>query len=125
MVDQSRRAEGLLYVPTLPRTGSGQVQLELRTLPDGRLALPAYTSRIQLTKCCGDGQPWGAVNSEGLDEIQRSTGCDVVLLDAEMPAGSRRESAPYDPYEEDLDSHIPTSFLQEPYGTGRTRGNGR
>ncbi|MEV0947132.1 SAV_915 family protein [Rhodococcus sp. NPDC049939] len=113
MVDQSsRHAGGVLYLPMLPRSASGQVQLELRTLPDGRLALPAYTSPAQLARCCGEGQPWGAVNSDGLDEIKSSTGYDVVLLDAEMPPGSRREVAPDDRDDEEPGSHIPMSFLQ-------------
>ncbi|RVW02278.1 hypothetical protein EF834_11690 [Rhodococcus spongiicola] len=112
----------MLYVPMLPRNGSGQVQLELRTLPDGRLALPGYTSLNRLTQCCGKGQPWGAIDSGGLDDIKRMTGYDVVLLDAEMPSGSRRDTVPYAQDEEEPGGHLPASFLEEPYGTGR-RGN--
>ncbi|AOW93795.1 hypothetical protein BFN03_17145 [Rhodococcus sp. WMMA185] len=91
------------------------MQLELRTLPDGRLALPAYTSPAELARCCGAGQPWGAVNADGMGEIKRSTGYDVVLLDGEMPPGARRESVPRDPGDEEPGSHIPMSFLQKPF----------
>ncbi|WP_338109532.1 SAV_915 family protein [Rhodococcus zopfii] len=44
----------------------------MRTLPDGRLALPAYTSLPELIRCCGPRQAWMSVDSAGLQEIHRT-----------------------------------------------------
>lgn len=81
----------VLYVPIRRRDSSGQVELEMRTLPDGRLALPAYTSLEELVRCCGPRQPWMGVDSTGLREIHRTTGYDVVLLDGRQPPPPRVE----------------------------------
>ncbi|KSZ58134.1 hypothetical protein Z045_13075 [Rhodococcus pyridinivorans KG-16] len=75
----------VLYVPIRRRDSSGQVRLEMRTLPDGRLALPAYTSLEELVRCCGTQQPWMGVDNTGLQEVHRTTGYDVVLLDGRQP----------------------------------------
>ncbi|WP_280761589.1 SAV_915 family protein [Prescottella agglutinans] len=83
--------------------------MELRRLPDGRLALPAYTSLDQLVNCCGGHQPWAAVDDDGLREVRRSTGYDVVLLDAELPPEHwhRRLEA----VDEESGAHLPQSWL--------------
>lgn len=101
----------ILYVPTRRRDGSGQIRLEMRTLPDGRLALPAYTSLRELVRCCGPRQPWMGVDSTGLQEIHRTTGYDVVLLDARQP--------PPPPPEDE--SGPPRSWLQDPIGRSGNR----
>ncbi|MCK0091249.1 SseB family protein [Rhodococcus sp. F64268] len=100
----------ILYVPTRRRDKSGQVRLEMRTLPDGQLALPAYTSLQELVRCCGPRQPWMGVDSAGLQEIHRTTGYDVVLLDAAQPP-----PAAEDEYRRS------GGWLQDPLGRTRTR----
>ncbi|WP_277370747.1 SAV_915 family protein [Rhodococcus rhodochrous] len=75
----------VLYVPIRRRDSSGQVRLEMRTLSDDRLALPAYTSLKELVRCCGPQQPWMGVDRRGLQEIHRTTRYDVVLLDGRQP----------------------------------------
>ena len=75
----------VLYVPIRRRDSSGQVRLEMRTLSDDRLALPAYTSLEELVRCCGPRQPWMGVDGRGLQEVHRTTGYDVVLLDGRQP----------------------------------------
>ncbi|MBH0119632.1 hypothetical protein I0Q12_08915 [Rhodococcus sp. CX] len=102
----------ILYVPTRRRDGSGQVQLEMRALPDGRLALPAYTSLPELTRCCGPRQAWMGVDSAGLQEIHRTTGYDVVLLDGKQPP-------PPPPSLEDEFTQ-PRSWLRDPLGRAET-----
>lgn len=100
----------VLYVPIRRRDDSGRVRLEMRTLPDGRLALPAYTSLQELVRCCGPQQPWMGVDSAGLQEIHRTTAYDLVLLDARQP-----------PAPPAADEYRPTeSFLQDPLGGRRT-----
>ncbi|TCN52190.1 hypothetical protein EV641_10866 [Rhodococcus sp. SMB37] len=100
----------ILYVPTRRRDGSGQVQLEMRTLLDGRLALPAYTSLQELVRCCGPRQAWMGVDSAGLQEIHRTTGYDLILFDARQPPPPPEDE--YDP---------PRSRLQDPIGLSGNR----
>ncbi|NLV81279.1 MAG: SseB family protein [Rhodococcus sp.] len=104
--------DDVLYVPTRRRDGSGQVRLEMRTLADGRLALPAYTSLQELVRCCGPQQPWMGIDSAGLEQIHRTTGYDVVLLDARQP--------PPPPPSTDDGYRRPRSWLQDPLGRPRT-----
>jgi hypothetical protein len=100
----------MLFVPTRRRDGSGQVLLETRALPDGRLALPAYTSLPELTRCCGPRQAWMGVDSAGLREIHRTTGYDVILLDGKQPP------PPPPPSEDEYTQ--PRSWLRDPLGRG-------
>ncbi|MFD6893963.1 SAV_915 family protein [Rhodococcus sp. NPDC060086] len=104
----------ILYVPTRRRDGSGQIRLEMRTLPDGRLALPAYTSLQELIRCCGPRQAWMGVDRTGLQEIHRATGYDLVLLDAAQPP------PPPPPAAEDEYGRS-RSRLQNPIGRAGTR----
>ncbi|MFD6859406.1 SAV_915 family protein [Rhodococcus sp. NPDC060090] len=104
----------ILYVPTRRRDESGQVQLEMRTLLDGRLALAAYTSLQELVRCCGPRQPWMGVDSAGLREIHRNTGYDLVLLDAAQPP-------PPPPSATEDESRRPRGWLQDPIGRTGTR----
>lgn len=103
----------ILYVPTRRRDKSGQVRLEMRTLPDGRLALPAYTSLQELVRCCGPRQPWMGVDSAGLQEIHRTTGYDVVLLDARQP--------PPPPSTAEDECRRSRGWLQDPIGRAGAR----
>lgn len=71
--------------------GATEVQLELRNTEDGRLALLCYESLDLLLAACGNGQAWISVYREQLDNVQRSTGADVVLWNAALPEDSRAE----------------------------------
>jgi len=106
---------GILYVPIAGRPGTA-AHLELRRLPDGRLALPAYTSLDKLVNCCGPHQPWGAVDDDGLRQVRRSTGYDVVLLDAAFPPEHRKRQLEI--FEEEAGSHLPSSWLSREWGNG-------
>lgn len=101
----------VLFVPTRPRDGSGSSLLEMRTLTDGRLALPAYTSLERLTSCCGPQQPWIAIDAHGLRETENDTGYEVVLLDAAMPVSEQKHTS----LDDDGDSP-PASWLHNPMG---------
>ncbi|CAM2954466.1 SAV_915 family protein [Prescottella defluvii] len=103
------RRRNVLYVPVTGRPGAA-AHLELRRLPDGRLALPAYTSLQQLVSCCGPHQPWGAVDDDGLREVGRATGYDVVLLDAKLPPEHWKKDASVHVDDEPGD-HLPPSWL--------------
>lgn len=99
----------VLYVPVVSRPGAA-AHVELRRLPDGRLALPAYTSLEQLVNCCGPHQPWGAVDDAGLREVRRATEYDVVLLDAKLPPEYRKQDDSV-PVDDEPGGHLPTSWL--------------
>ncbi|WP_305093349.1 SAV_915 family protein [Prescottella sp. R16] len=101
---------GILYLPITGRPGA-MAQLELRRLPDGRLALPAYTTLDQLVTCCGPHQPWASVDDTGLRDVAQTTGYDTVLLDAELPAEARHREMPPEP-----DEYRPTSWLSDGWG---------
>lgn len=93
--------------------------MEMRTLPDGRLALMVYTSLQQLTNCCGPKQPWIALDDRGLSEVQALTGYNLVMVDVRIPS----EPVPAVEVEQDSDlgEHIPRSFLRSPIGTTKRR----
>lgn len=110
---------GLLYVPTRPRDATDTVRLEMRTLPDGRLAVMVYTSLTQLTKCCGPRQPWMAVDDRGLSEVQALTGYDLVMVDVSIPLEPVHVAD--DEVDDDLGEHIPRSFLHNPVGRAKRR----
>jgi len=101
----------VLYVPIRRRDGSGQIELEMRTLPDGRPALPAYSSLQELVRCCGPQQPWMGVDSPGLQEVHRTAGYDMVLLDTRQPPP---------PPDEDED-HPSEYLLDDPLGRRGSR----
>jgi hypothetical protein len=66
---------------------------ELRTLVDGRLALPVYGSATSLVRCCGDAQPYGVFPVSALAELVGSSGADVVGADLPLPPELRRTAA--------------------------------
>lgn len=74
--------DGVLYVP-IRVARAGGVQVELRRLDDGRIALPAYTSPAELVRGCGPAQRWAALDGIGMRALRSS--CDVVLVDVQLP----------------------------------------
>ena len=76
----------IVYLPTTVRPGpDGQSGIELRSLPDGRVALLAYTALDRFVDCLGPHQPWGLVHTDRLHEIARSQPYDVIFLDIPLP----------------------------------------
>ncbi|MFC7449729.1 SAV_915 family protein [Rhodococcus daqingensis] len=120
MVEHAHFGADILFVPTPPRDASGQVQLELRTLPDGRLALPVYTSIPSLVRCCGPFQHWSALDGSGFDGVKAATGFDVALVDASIPNEHRQR--PPEPVQAD-DTALPDSWLESAsaWGDGNLR----
>lgn len=120
MIEHTQFGADVLFVPTRPRDASGQVQLELRTLPDGRLALPVYTSIPSLVRCCGPFQHWSALDGSGFDSVKASTGFDVALVDAGIP-DEHRHRLP-EPVQVD-DAAPPDSWLESgsAWGEGNLR----
>jgi hypothetical protein len=81
----------LVYLPSQPvRRGDREAVLELRHVEDGSLALLAFSSLEDLVAGCGEHQPWVAVSAEHLPELQRLSGAEHVLWDAELPEPLRR-----------------------------------
>lgn len=69
--------------------GAEEVNLELRPMQDGRLALLAYSSLDLLIAGCGEHQPWIAVPVNRVHDCQQQSGADVVLWDLELPEEMR------------------------------------
>jgi hypothetical protein len=72
----------MLYVPVhnYP-TSVHDLTVDFRRLPDGRLALFAYTALDRLIAACGTTQPWILLPTAQLDRIGENTSYDVILLD--------------------------------------------
>ncbi|WP_217641603.1 SAV_915 family protein [Actinopolyspora alba] len=66
------------------------MSVDLRRTRDGRTALLVYSSNERSVRCCGEQQPWVAVHTEKLDELDRSIHFDLILLDVEIPQEFRR-----------------------------------
>lgn len=99
-----REESRTFWIPAAGGSADGRCTLELRPLADGRLALLAYTSRDSLLTGCGHRQPGVEVLARSLDEIAGTSGCDVVLVDGELPDHARRSAPP--------PGDVPRSFLQ-------------
>lgn len=76
----------LVYVPcTSAEPTNGELNLEMRQLADGRLALPVYSALDRLVTYCGERQPWAAVPRDRLVEASMSAPFDVIVLDLDIP----------------------------------------
>ncbi|MBE9376399.1 hypothetical protein IQ251_18260 [Saccharopolyspora sp. HNM0983] len=83
----------VVYVPCeRVLRGDTEVTVELRQLEDGRTAVLAYTSLDALVENCGDLQPWASLPSDKVQHIQESSGAEVLLWDAALPAEQRKDS---------------------------------
>lgn len=84
----------VVYVPSQQlEPGDTELNIELRYLTDGRVAVLAYTSLDRLVAACGRGQPWALLRTEQLDELREQTPFDVVANDPEVPAELRKDQA--------------------------------
>ena len=70
----------VLYLPMREMPDDGYVA-EVRTLPDGRRALIAYTALDRLAEHCGAAQTWALVQTDGLGVIKDQQPFDVVSFD--------------------------------------------
>lgn len=90
-MDDEMTVPPVLYVPARHGGARAEVDLELSTLADGRVAALAYTSLDRLVGACGAGRPWALLPSEQLVELQAAGAFAVIALNAEVPAGLRKE----------------------------------
>lgn len=90
---ENRVTPSTLYVPLQPSTGTDTRTVDLRILSDGRVGLAAYSSLNSLVQHCGDAQPWGLVDEQGVADIRSSADIDVTLLDAPLPLRDKRVHA--------------------------------
>lgn len=88
----TRSQMDVLLAPVRGRDRSGRFWIERRTLPDGRIALPVYTSVAALVRCCGPDQRWIGLNTAGMATVRRDPGYDVVLVDPDLPDRTEPQS---------------------------------
>ncbi len=86
----SEQVPPVLYVPAR-HGGVDEVELELSTLADGRVAALAYTSLDRLVTACGSAQPWALVPALELEQLQARGSFAVIALDPEVPDELRKE----------------------------------
>lgn len=82
-----------VFVPVHAVPAGAEALLELRTLVDGRLALPVYGSATSLVRCCGDAQPYGVFPASAVPELVAACGADVVGADLPLPVELRRPAS--------------------------------
>jgi len=86
MSGAAREFPPIVYLPCVDSvTGPAEGVIELRTTRDGRKALLAYSAYDRMRACCGDRQPWQALEAlYGVDPF------DLDLLDVVVPEHQRR-----------------------------------
>ncbi|GAB3271948.1 hypothetical protein GCM10027456_60050 [Kineosporia babensis] len=80
----------IIYVPCGPARNDNELEVDLRLMSDGRLALPVYSAMDRLVAKCGPGQPWRVFFSTDLERIRLATGFDMIVLDVDIPEELRR-----------------------------------
>lgn len=83
-------AAGPVFIAT-QRVGpqDSEARVELRKDDAGRLAMLGYSSHERLVAGAGESQPWVAVATESVYQVQQDCGADVVLWDIELPSALR------------------------------------
>ncbi|MCD2187795.1 SAV_915 family protein [Actinomycetospora soli] len=81
-----------VFVPVHALPTGAEALVELRTLADGRLALPIYSSATSLVRCCGPGQPYGVFAADDVEHLLTASGAQVVGADLPLPPDLRREA---------------------------------
>lgn len=92
MDEQAGTVPPVLYVPARHEVGRDELDLELSTLTDGRVAALAYTSLDRLVEACGAGQPLALLPSDQLIELQAAGAFAVIALDTQVPVGLRKDA---------------------------------
>lgn len=84
----------LVFVPARPvvRNGARDVLLETRKLPDGTLALPAFTTLGRLVAALGGCQPWAALPLRTVQQLLWQVGATAIALDPAVDVGAWRWS---------------------------------
>lgn len=70
-----------------------EAQVELRENESGQLAMLAYSNHEQLVTGAGETQPWIAVPTDRVWQVQQECGANVVLWDVELPPGMQHASS--------------------------------
>lgn len=84
---------GAVFLPSRPAPPEAtEFAVELRELTDGRLAVFAYTTLDRLVEGCGPDQPWVAVDSGRVAEVQREACADLVAWDVPLPEELRHRT---------------------------------
>jgi hypothetical protein len=73
----------LVFVPARPQVarGSKEVAYEVRTLADGTVALPAFSTVAKLVAALGHYQPWACVPLRTVQAAMAKAGVPRVVLD--------------------------------------------
>lgn len=85
----------LVFVPARPQAGRGGQELayEVRTLADGSVALPVYSTVARLVAALGHYQPWACVPLRTVQEAMARDGVPMLVLDAAVDASAWRWQA--------------------------------
>lgn len=77
-------------MPYLPVQADAELEkvVTLRRLGDGRTGLIAFTALDRLVDSCGNNQEWVLIHLSELDEINKRTPFDSVMLDPPVPASA-------------------------------------
>ena len=82
----------LVFAPARPQvSGHGRdVAYETRTLPDGTVALPVYSTVTKLVAALGHYQPWMCVPLRTVQADMEQAGVHQVVVDAEVDTSAWR-----------------------------------
>jgi hypothetical protein len=82
----------LVFVPARPQAsrGSKEVAYEVRTLADGSVALPVYSTVARLVAALGHYQPWACVPLRTAQSAMARAGVPRLVLDAGVDASAWR-----------------------------------
>ena len=85
----------LVFVPARPPTSRGSKELayEVRTLADGSVALPVYSTVARLVAALGHYQPWACVPLRTVQDAMARAGVPRLVLDAAVDASAWRWQA--------------------------------
>ncbi len=77
------RSQELVFVPARPRvSGAGnELTYEVRTLADGTMALPVFSTVARLVAALGRYQPWACVPLRAVQADMARCGISQVVLD--------------------------------------------
>ena len=83
----------VVYLPCAEQVSeANNACIDMRETRDGRIALLAYSALDRLHTCCGDDQPWVLMPTRALDELQKRSQFQLLLLDVVIPDDKRREA---------------------------------
>lgn len=81
----------VVYLPCAEQvTDASDARIDMRETRDGRIALLAYSALDRLHTCCGDDQPWVLMPTDALDDLQKRSPFQLLLLDVVIPDDKRR-----------------------------------